>query len=94
MNTTVQKMILMPESPLRIERDWSAGHEIIVIEGVRYDADYFRTFGYPQTDVLYAIVRDEDCVMLTVIGTPEQAEEFFSEIGRGDPAPTEDENAI
>jgi hypothetical protein len=70
-----------PIQPLSIERDWSGGHEVVIIEGVRYDADYFRTFSYPKTDVLYAVKRDDECVVLTVIQSEEQAKEFFETIG-------------
>jgi len=67
----------------------------LVINGVRYDGDYFRTFAHPATDVLYAVRMDEDgCVCLTVIDCLEKAVEFFKEIGQGDPAPTEEENAL
>ena len=68
----------------------------LVIDGVRYDGDYFRTFAHPETDVLYAVRRDEDGVVcLTVIDCLEKAVEFFNEIGQGDPAPTEEiEDAV
>jgi hypothetical protein len=76
------------KSPLQIERSWDNGFEKIIIEGVVYDADYFRTFGAPETDVLYQVRRDADgCVCLTVIDTLEKAQEFFA-------AKEGDENAI
>lgn len=75
-----------PNPPLSIERDMSFGRERIIIEGVQYDADYFRTFSYPETDILYSVVRDEDGVVkLTCIRTTEEAKEFF-EHAQGVPA--------
>lgn len=53
------------------------GREAIVIEGVKYDAEYFRTFAHPDTDVLYAVRRDGDQVWLTVIRNVEEAKAFF-----------------
>lgn len=82
MNSHVKKIQHVAQKPLSIEREITLGGEVIIIEGVRYDADYFRTFSHPETDVLYAVRRDEDTVILTVIQTPEQASEFF------DPAPS------
>lgn len=65
------------KKPISIERE---DGDVIVIEGVRYDADYFRTFGAPDTDVLYAVQRiDDGCVKLTIIASPEEALEFFKE---------------
>ena len=92
MNSNVKNLQHVAQPPLSIERELAGGREFILIEGVRYDADYFRTFSHPETDVLYAVRRDEETVVLTVIQTPEEASEFFEEtLGRGDPAPTEDE---
>lgn len=74
----VKPMTHVPAQLLSIEREFDAeGREYIVIEGVKYEADYFRTFSHPDTDVLYAVTREEDFLKLTVIDTPEKAEEFF-----------------
>ncbi len=63
---------------LSIVREFDeAGQEFILIEGVKYAADYFRTFSHPETDVLYQVQREEDFLKLTVIDTREKAEEFF-----------------
>ena len=70
-----------PAPPLGIERDWHSGREVIIIEGVHYDADYFRTFAHPETDVLYAVKREDDHVCLTVVQTEDQAKEFFENVG-------------
>ncbi len=96
MNSNIKPVSHVAQKPLSVEREYVfGGREIIVIEGVRYDADYFRTFSHPETDVLYAVRRDEETVILTVIQTPEQASEFFNEtLGRGDLAPTEDQDGL
>jgi len=86
MGTLIKQLPHQPTPPLSIERDMSFGRERIIIEGVIYDADYFRTFSHPETDVLYSVVRDsEGVVMLTIIQTPEQAKEFFETV-QGVPA--------
>lgn len=80
MNNLIKTLPHQVQAPLSIERDISTGHEIIIIEGVKYDAEYFRMFAYPETDVLYAVKRlDEDVVCLTVVRTVEEADEFFKE---------------
>lgn len=95
MNSNIKTLPHQVKAPLSIERDISMGHEIIIIEGVRYDADYFRMFAHPEADVLYAVKKDaEGVVCLTIIPTAEEAKEFFNEIGQGDPAPTEEENVL
>ena len=95
MNSNIKQLPHQVKAPLSIERDISMGHEIIIIEGMKYDADYFRTFAYPETDVLYA-VRNlvDEVVCLTVVRTVEEAKIFFDEIGQGNPAPTEEEDGI
>ena len=95
MNSNIKTLPHQVKAPLSIERDISTGHEIIIIEGMKYDADYFRTFAYPETDVLYA-VRNlvDEVVCLTVVRTVEEAKIFFGETGQGDPAPTEEENVL
>lgn len=96
MNSLIKQIQHVEQKPLSIEREYNPfGREIIVIEGVRYDSDYFRTFAHPDTDVLYAVRREEEMVVLTVIQTLEEAKEFFDEtIGRGDPAPTEEQHEL
>ena len=80
MNSMIKTLVHAPEPPLQIEREFVNGREIIVIEGVNYEADYFRMFSHPETDVLYQVQRVEDFVRLTVIETREQADEFFDEV--------------
>lgn len=84
MNSNIKTLPHQVKAPLSIERDISMGHEIIIIEGVKYDADYFRMFAYPEADVLYAVKRlAEDVVCSTVVRTVEEADEFFKEIKDG-----------
>lgn len=84
MNNLIKQIPHVEVRPLSIEREYTMqGREIIVIEGVSYDADYFRTFAHPETDVLYAVCRNEDQVRLTIIQTSEQATEFFEKVMGG-----------
>ena len=65
--------------PVQVER---VHPDRLKIAGVLYDGDYFRTFGAPDTDVLYAVRRDDDgCVCLTVIRDADEAKQFFDEQG-------------
>jgi hypothetical protein len=65
------------KEPVRIERE---ENDVVSIEGVKYAGDYFREFGAPDTDVLYAVMRDSDGVVrLTLVRTAEEAIEFFNE---------------
>lgn len=95
MNSNIKTLPHQVKAPLSIERDSSMGHEIIIIEGVRYHADFFRMNAMPSDDVLYAVhKRDDGVVIVTVVRTVEEAKIFFNEIGQGDPAPTEEENVL
>ncbi len=86
MSNFIKELPHAPVEPLRIEREFEDGREIIVIEGVRYDAEYFRVFSHPETDVLYSVVRGEDDVVkLTVINTRVDAGNFFDEVNGVDP---------
>lgn len=86
MNSQIKNLKHVPNEPLRIEREFENGREIIVIEGVRFDADYFRVFSHPETDVLYSVVRgDDDVVKLTVISNRVEAAEFFDVTFGADP---------
>lgn len=94
MNSNVKNYPHVAQMPLQIERDYTLqGREVIIIEGVRYDADYFRTFSHPETDVLYAVRRDGDQVWLTVIRNAEDAKAYFNNtFGLGDQVPAEEHN--
>lgn len=95
MNSYIKQLPHQAIPPLSIEREWNNGHEMIMIEGVRYHADFFRMNAMPSDDVLYAVhKRDDGVVIVTVVRTVEEAKIFFIEIGQGDPAPTEEENVL
>ena len=80
MNSNIKQLPHQVKAPLSIERDISTGHEIIIIEGVKYDAEYFRMFATPEADVLYAVRRDEfGSVTLTTIRNVDEAKKFFDE---------------
>lgn len=81
MNSNVKQYQHVAQPPLRIERELAGGREFIFIEGVRYDADYFRTFSHPETDVLYAVRSHDDTVVLTIIHNADEAQQFFEEMG-------------
>lgn len=86
-NSSVKPMAHVTQVPLRIEREYTLqGQEMILIEGVRYDAEYFRTFAHPDTDVLYAVTREEDGVVkLTEVRNRVEAAEFFDKAFGADP---------
>ena len=87
MNNNIKNIKHVANAPLSIERDMQSGYEKIIIEGVVYDAEYFRTFAHPDTDVLYAVKKDLDgAVCLTIVPTADEAKQFFEEIGQGAPA--------
>jgi len=81
MNSNVKQLQHVVQPPLSIERELTVGREFILIEGVRYDAEYFRTFAHPDTDVLYAVRSHEDTVVLTIIHNADEAQRFFEEMG-------------
>jgi hypothetical protein len=78
MNSNIHQLPHQPIAPLSIEREWNNGHEIIVVEGVKYHADFFRMNVMPSDDVLYAVhKRDDGIVIVTVIRDVESAKKFF-----------------
>lgn len=93
MNNLIKQVPHVAQKPLSIEREYMLnGLELLVIEGVRYDANVLRAFADPAPDALYLIRRDGERVSLTPIRNAEEASEFFNEtFGRVDPASTEDD---
>jgi len=78
MNNFIKKLPHQDKPPVSIERE---ENDVINIESVKYDGDYFRTLGAPETNVLYAVQRFEDGVMrLTLIRSVEEAKEFFEKV--------------
>ena len=63
--------------PVRIEREHNY---VIVIEGVRYAAELFRVFANPDADLLYALERRDDQVVVTPIRNANEAEAFFDDV--------------
>lgn len=70
----IQEVEHVAVEPVRIERD---ANDVVIVEGVRYSGEYFRTLAVPNTDVLYAIRRDGEQVWLTVIRNVVEARTFF-----------------
>jgi len=73
MNNFIKRTAHMPKS-VSIERE---ENDVIVIEGVRYSGDFFRTNSWPDTKFLYALRRDGDQVWLTEIHDADEAKKFF-----------------
>jgi len=62
--------------PITIERD--DFRDRVIIEGVMFSGDYFRTMAHPSADYLYAIrVGDDGIIWLTEIHNAGEAEGFF-----------------
>ncbi len=73
MNNNIKQVPHQPK-PVSIERELG---DVIVIEGVRYAGDFFRTMSLPNPDYLYAIRRDGDQIILTTIHNAGEAEGYF-----------------
>jgi hypothetical protein len=85
MNMHIKNLEHVSKEPVSVVREHP---DRLVIGGVVYDGDYFRTIGCPDTDVLYAVRRDsEGVVCLTVIDSLEKAMEFFEETLTPTPLP-------
>jgi hypothetical protein len=66
------------KKPVSVERELP---DILVIEGVRYAGDLFRTLTDPNDSVLYAIRKDEDGVLrVIVIHNALEAMSFFEDV--------------
>jgi hypothetical protein len=75
MNNNIKQVVHEKKTPVRIERDFG---DVIIIEGVKYAGDMFREFAIPNSDVLYAVRRDEfGSVALTTIRSLDEAKSFF-----------------
>jgi hypothetical protein len=66
------------KKPVTVERDVN---DVLVIEGVRYAGDLFRTFAEPDDRYLYAMRRDGDTVVLVTVRDVDDARKFFEEAG-------------
>lgn len=76
-NSFIQRLSHEPLKPVSLEREHP---DIVMIEGVRYEGDYFRAMAAPRTDVLYAVRNDDGVTRLTIIRSVEDAKEFFAEV--------------
>jgi hypothetical protein len=74
MSNPIKPVPHQPAPPVSIER---TGRDEIIIEGVTYSGDFFRTMGLPNPDYLYAIRRDGDQVILTTIHNAGEATGYF-----------------
>lgn len=74
----IREEVHVRKPPVRVERDVP---DVLVIEGVRWDGDVFRTFAAPSDDCLYALRRDGDAVSLVTVRNVEEAQRFFAECG-------------
>jgi len=70
----IQEVEHEPKKPVSIERE---PNDVVVIEGVRYAADLFRIFANPDVNLLYALQRDGDRVVVKVIRNGGEALGFF-----------------
>lgn len=75
----IKPMAHQAEKPLQIERDWSSGREVIIIEGVRYAAEFFQMIAKPEIDALYALKNNEIGNYWQIIRSMDEAKKFFEE---------------
>jgi len=67
-----------PVSVMREEND------VLVVEGVRFDGDFFRTLSDPDPESMYVLRKLENgCVGFIEIDTLEKAKKFFEETAKG-----------
>jgi hypothetical protein len=64
MNKLIQSMPYQPRKHVSIERE---PNDIVVIEGIRYQGDFFRMLADPDPNVVYRIRREDDAVFFEVI---------------------------
>lgn len=63
-----------PVKPVTIERE---AFDMVIIEGVRYSGEYFRQFGHPDVNALYAVRKKGEIVFLETIHNLDEAKNFF-----------------
>lgn len=73
-NSFIQEVKHTAVEPVTVMRDVN---DVLIIEGVRYGGDFFRMMAVPSDDVLYAIQRDGDQVIATMMRNVEEAKQFF-----------------
>lgn len=77
-NPFIKELPHQPTRPVSVERTFPDG---LLIEGVNYHGDFFRTMGSPKADFLYSIERDGDMVTIRVIANVDEAKAFFEKSG-------------
>lgn len=78
MNGFIKQAEHQAKRPVTVERDVP---DILVIEGVRYAGDLFRTFANPDDKMLYAMSQGEDGVVKIIsVSNVEEARIFFEEV--------------
>jgi hypothetical protein len=90
----IQQVSHEPRKPVEIER---LHNDALLIEGVLYAGDFFRSMADPNPNYLYAIRREGDRVILTTIRNVADATGFFftQEYGQKSPSKNvEIDNAI
>ena len=70
----IQEVEHEDRKPVSIERE---PNDVVVIEGVRYAAELFRVFANPDLNLLYALRREDDQVVVKIIRNANEAEAFF-----------------
>ena len=78
MNGLIRQVEHERKMPVTVVRDVP---DVLVIEGVRWAGDIFRTFAMPSDQYLYALKRDGDQVILVTVHDVEEAKKFFAEAG-------------
>lgn len=80
MNANIKVLPHEPKKPVTVAREHP---DVLVIEGVKFAGDMFRTLAFPGPDYLYAFRRDGDTVILTTVHNVEEAEAYFTEVSHG-----------
>ena len=73
----IQEVEHEPKRPVSIERE---PNDVVVIEGVRYAAELFRVFANPDLNLLYALRREDDQVVVKIIRNANEADAFFDDV--------------
>jgi len=78
MNGFIKQAVHQRKRPVTVERDVD---DVLVIEGVRYAGDLFRTFAEPDDRYLFAMRREGNTVVLVTVRDVDEAKKFFEEAG-------------
>lgn len=64
MSNLIKQVPHQPVRPVSVERTFPDG---LMIEGIQFSGDFFRTFADPDPEKLYRIVRDGDVIKIEVV---------------------------